>query len=64
MPSIQNLIPAAYRKAIYMVVAIVAATELALDRVGWGLMSDATAGKIMIVASALGFTLAAGNTNK
>lgn len=60
---IRDLIPAAYRKAIYTVFAAVMAVELALDMVGWGFVPSDIQGKAAIVAGALGFTLAAGNTN-
>ena len=61
--SIKNLIPAKYRKAIYTALATAYATEAALDLVGWGLVPDTVQGKFVIVAGALGFTLAAGNTS-
>ena len=61
---IQDLIPAKYRKAIYTLFAAVMGVELALDLVGWGLVPADVQGKVAIVAGALGFTLAAGNTNK
>lgn len=60
---IQDLIPAKARKVVYSVLATAAAVELALDLAGWGLVPADAQGKFVIVASALGFTLAAGNTN-
>lgn len=60
---IRDLIPAVYRKVIYTVLATVMAAELALDLVGWGFVPEAVQGKIVIVAGALGFTLAANNVN-
>ena len=60
---IRNLIPAKARKVVYTALATAYATEAALDLVGWGLVPDAAQGKFVIVAGALGFTLAAGNTN-
>jgi hypothetical protein len=61
---IRDLIPARWRKVVYTVLAAVSSVELALDAVGWGLVPAEMQGKALIVLSALGFTLAAGNTNK
>lgn len=58
-----QMIPAKYRKLIYTILAAVYGTELALDLVGWGVVPADVQGKAAIVAGALGFTLAAGNTN-
>ena len=60
---IRDLIPARARQIIYTVVAVVSSAELALDAVGWGLVPADIQGKVLVVLSALGFTLAAGNTN-
>ena len=62
--NILTMIPAAYRKFIYTAFATVMGVELALDLVGWGLVPADAQGKVAIVAGALGFTLAASNTNK
>lgn len=59
---LRDLIPAPARKILYAVLAAVSSIELALDAVGWGLVPADTQGKILAVFSALGFTLAAGNT--
>lgn len=59
---IRDLIPARARKIIYTVLAAVSSVELALDAVGWGVIPAVTQGKVLVVLSALGFTLAAGNT--
>ena len=61
---IQDLIPAIYRKAIYTVLATLMGVELALDMVGWGFVPADIQSKVVIVAGALGFTLAAGNTSR
>lgn len=61
---IRDLIPAPARKIIYTVLAAVSSIELALDAVGWGVIPAVTQGKVLVVLSALGFTLAAGNTPK
>lgn len=60
----RDLIPAPARKAVYTVLAAVSAVELALDAVGWGVVPADLQGKALVVLSALGFTLAAGNTGK
>lgn len=59
---LRDLIPAPIRKVIYVTLAAVSSVELALDAVGWGLVPAVTQGKVLVVLSALGFTLAAGNT--
>lgn len=61
---LQDLIPAPARKIIYTALAAVSSVELALDAVGWGVVPAEVQGKVLVVLSALGFTLAAGNTNK
>lgn len=61
---LRDLIPARARKVIYAVLAVASSIELALDLVGWGVVPADVQGKILVVAGALGFTLAAGNTPK
>lgn len=60
---IRDLIPATYRRLIYTALAAAASIELALDAAGWGLVPPVTQGKVLVVLAALGFSLAAGNTN-
>ena len=64
MNPVRDLIPAKARKTLYTVLAAVSGIELALDAVGWGFVPADTQGKVLVVLSALGFTLAAGNTTK
>ena len=59
---IRDLIPAKARKVVYAVLAAASSIELALDAVGWGFVPAEVQGKVLVVLSALGFTLAAGNT--
>ncbi len=59
---LRDLLPAKVRKVIYTVLAAASTIELALDTVGWGLVPNDVQGKALVVLSALGFTLAAGNT--
>ena len=61
---LRDLIPARARKVIYAVLAAASSIELALDAVGWGFVPADVQGKILVVAAALGFTLAAGNTTR
>lgn len=64
MNLLRDLIPARYRKIVYTILATGMSTELALDMVGWGIVPSDMQSKVVIVAGALGFTLAAGNTNR
>lgn len=59
---IRDLIPATYRRLIYMVFGFVVTAESALDAIGSGVMSGRVQGAIIAVLGAAGFTLAAGNT--
>ena len=61
--NIATRIPPKIRKTIYAVLGAVAAVELALDGVGWGLIPDEPQGKALSVLAALGFTIAFTNTN-
>jgi hypothetical protein len=61
--NIATKIPPKIRKAIYAVLGVVAAVELALDGVGWGLIPDEPQGKALSVLAALGFYIAVSNTD-
>ena len=61
---IRDLLPAPVRKVIYTVLAAASTVELALDAVGWGFVPADVQGKVLVVLSALGFTLASANTDR
>lgn len=56
---IANLLPPRIRKAVYTALSVGAAIEAI-----WNVIPDGTESRIFATAAALGFVLAAGNTNK
>lgn len=61
---IRDLIPAKYRRVVYILFGFVITAESALDALKAGVMSSQAQGVLVGVLGAAGFTLAAGNTNK
>ena len=60
---IRDMIPATYRRMIYVVFGFVITAESALDAIGAGVLSGRAQGIVIAVLGAAGFTLAAGNTD-